>query len=42
MATRLIHLYLLVYRPIPGEHSDRPTLPSEDLRDPDASFPNAE
>lgn len=27
MATRLIHLYLILYRPLPGEYSDKTTPP---------------
>lgn len=42
MATYLIDLYLIIYRPLPNEHSDRTTLPSGDRRNPDTSFPNAE
>lgn len=42
MATRLINLYLIIYRPLPGERGDRTTPPSEDHRDPDASFQGAE
>jgi hypothetical protein len=42
MATRLVNLYLIVYHPISGECGDRPMWPSEDRRDHDASFPNAE
>lgn len=42
MTTRLINLYLTIYRSLPGEHCNGATRPSEDRRDPDASFPNAE
>ena len=42
MATRLINLYLIIYRTLPGERGDHATLPSGDRRDPDAFFPNAE
>lgn len=42
MATRLINLYVTIYRPLPGEPCAGATRPSEDRRDPDASFPNAE
>lgn len=42
MTTRLINLYLTIYRPLPGEHGDGATRPSEDRPDPDVSFPNAE
>lgn len=42
MATRLINLYLIIYRPLPGEHGDKATPPSGDHRTPDASFSNAE
>ena len=41
---RLIGLYQILYRPLPGEHNDATTRPSEDPSDPDpnASFPNPE
>lgn len=43
MATRLIHLYLILYRPLPGEHLDSVTPPLEDHRDDHhVSFPNPE
>ncbi|HEY4505845.1 MAG TPA: hypothetical protein VJJ24_00065 [Candidatus Paceibacterota bacterium] len=38
MATRLIELYQLIYRPLPGERGT--TQPSEHRPDSDASFPN--
>lgn len=42
MTTRLINLYLIIYRPLPGERGDSATPPLRDHRDSDASFPNAE
>ena len=42
MTTRLINLYLIIYRPLPGERGDSPTPPSGDRRDFDASFQAAE
>ena len=42
MAARLINLYLIIYRPLPGERNDKATPPLGDHRAPDASFPNAE
>lgn len=42
MATRLINLYLIIYRPLPGERRDGVTPPSGDHRDPDASVQVAE
>ena len=43
MASRLINLYLIIYSPLPGEHSGRPTPPLADsCDDHDASFPNPE
>ncbi len=42
MTTRLINLYLIIYRPLPGEPGNGTTRPSGDHRNPDASFPNAE
>jgi len=42
MTTRLINLYLIIYRPLPGELGDDATRLSGDRRDLGASFPNAE
>ncbi|MEQ1935003.1 MAG: hypothetical protein ABL962_14180 [Fimbriimonadaceae bacterium] len=42
MATRLINLYLTIYRPLPGERRGIVTPPSGACRVPDASFPNVE
>jgi hypothetical protein len=42
MATRLINLHLIIYRPLPGERGDKATPPLGDHRAPAASFPNAE
>lgn len=42
MTTRLINLYLIIYRPLPGERGDKATPPSADYCDPDASFQDAE
>lgn len=41
MATRLIDLYLIIYRPLPGANNNDATRPSEDRRGPDASFQDA-
>jgi hypothetical protein len=41
MATRLVNLYLTIYRPLPGELSDAVTRPPEDRRDPDAASQDA-
>ena len=37
MATRLIHLYLILYRPLPGEGGEQATPPSATHRDSDAA-----
>lgn len=37
MATRLIHLYLILYRPLPAEYGDQATPPSATHRDSDAA-----
>lgn len=37
MATRLIHLYLILYRPLPGEYGDKTMPPLETHHDPDAA-----
>ena len=42
MATRLIHIYLILYRPLPGEYGDKATPPLGAHHGPDASFPNPE
>ena len=44
MVTRLISLYQILYRPLPGEHNAATTRPSEDSSDPhlNASFPSPE
>jgi len=38
MATRLINLYLTIYRPLPGERCGGAMRPSGDHRGPDAPF----
>ncbi|MDP2655080.1 MAG: hypothetical protein Q8P17_00755 [bacterium] len=38
MATRLINLYLIIYRPLPGERGDKTTPPSEDHQNPFSSL----
>jgi len=42
MATRLINLYLIIYRPLPNERGNGATRPSEGRRDLDASFQDSE
>lgn len=42
VTTRLINLYLIIYRPLPGERGDRTMPPSEDHRDPGVSSQDAE
>ncbi len=43
MVARLIGLYQILYRPLPGEHNDVTTPPLADSCDEyDASFPNPE
>lgn len=42
MATRLINLYRLIYRPLPGEAGYDPMPPSVDSRHPRTAAPNAE
>lgn len=37
MATRLIHLYLILYRPLPDEYGDQATPPSATHHDSDAA-----
>ena len=38
MAMRLVNLYLLIYRPLPGERGDKATPPSEDHQNPVSSL----
>ena len=42
MATRVVNLYLLVYRPLPGETSYRAMLPLENHHGSGASSPSGE
>ncbi len=42
MSTRLINLYLMIYRPLPGEHESSTTRLLEDRHGPDTSFQLAE
>lgn len=42
MATRLVNLYQMIYRALPGEKEGVTKPPSEDLGFRDASFPNPE